>query len=141
MARIERSFEAQGIKTVILRAGAAEKAKTITAQADGAIRISGKPAGGAEDYQSPDPSWKETPASEWGLDFKSQRFGDVLVISTVNEIVYIHHHYTIEDLELTVPAKVTVKLETRALNGDGDPDLSQPGKPRPRHAERTLPYG
>ncbi len=66
------------------------------------------------------------PPSEWGLTFKSQRYGDILVVSSFNEIEHVHHLYYFEKLEIIVPPGVTVKLLNRILNGNGSADLSEP---------------
>ncbi len=79
--------------------------------------MSGLPAGGAKGYHSSDPSWRETLAAEWGLDFVSARHGEVLVISTEKEIHYIHHGYLLQSVELRVPAGVEVAGERRELTG------------------------
>jgi len=64
--------------------------------------------GGAEGYHSPDPFWRETPAKSWGLDFVAKQYGNILVISTKNEIEYIHHHYALENLSVRVPKGIQV---------------------------------
>ena len=124
--RVVRSFPMTRVATVILRAAAADKASVVIEPALKAVEVSGLPLGGAKGYHSPDPNWRETPASEWGLDFETARFGDVLVISTKNEMSYIHHHYALSSLTLRVPAGVKVIRETRQLTGDGKPDLKEP---------------
>jgi hypothetical protein len=77
-------------------------------------------------YHSPDPNWRETPPSEAGLGFVSRRFGGTLVISTFNEISYVHHHYYLDDLRIHVPAGVQVVKEARKLSGNGAGDLHEP---------------
>ena len=123
--RISRSFPAAGIGTVILRAANAEQAKVGTSKTATVI-VSGVPEGGAKGYHPADPNWKETPPEEWGLDFKSKRHGNSLVISTQNEMAYIHHHYDLCDIEIAVPAGVTIAKETRQLSEQGGPDLAPP---------------
>src|SRR5436190_16280602 len=87
---IVREFNAHGISRVILRASAAKTATTTNVVMDAPfVSTTGIPSGGAGGYHSPDPNWRETPASRWGLDFVSRRFGSTLVISTKNEIGYI----------------------------------------------------
>jgi hypothetical protein len=125
-AWISRQFEVDGIRKVILRLGSRDSA-TVTVDASRQdVDVSGLPTGGAAGYHPPDPSWRETPADAWGLDFVSSRSGETLVISTKNEISYIHHHYVLESVVLTVPASIEAVLEARELNGDGTPDLSEP---------------
>jgi hypothetical protein len=124
--RISRSFPAPGVKKIILRAAAAETSEVTTDPAAGAVEGSGVPAGGAAGYHSPNPLWRETPASQWGLDFVSARHGEVLVISTKNEIHYIHHGYFLKSVALRVPAGVEVVRQPRKLTGDGGPDLAAP---------------
>jgi hypothetical protein len=82
--------------------------------------------GGTKGYHSRDPNWKETPPEKWGLGFEWKRFGDVLVVSTRNEIHHIHHLYYLGTLDLTIPPSVTVKRVTRVLTGDGGADLTSP---------------
>ena len=121
---VTRSFDVRGISTVVLRA-----ANASTAEVDRTgdrVEVSGVPEGGARGYHSPDPKWRETPASEWGLDFVAARHGDVLVISTKNEISYIHHRYVLRSLKMKVPAGVKVIRMARELTGQGEPDLSPP---------------
>lgn len=90
------------------------------------VTITGIPSGGADGYYSPNPSWRETPASRWGLDFVSRRFGSALVISTKNEIGYIHHQYTMEQIRVQLPKSLRITRQTRNLTGHGAPDLSPP---------------
>ncbi|MCI0459297.1 MAG: hypothetical protein L0Z62_20300 [Gemmataceae bacterium] len=125
--RISRSFTAAGVKKVVLRAAAADTAEVTADSAAGVVEVSGVPAGGASGYHSPDPNWRETPAAEWGLDFVCAQYGEVLVISTKNEIHYIHHGYFLQSLTLRVPARVEVVKESRKLAGNGAPDLEEPG--------------
>jgi hypothetical protein len=125
-ARISRSFPTAGIKKIIFRASTAESSTVTIDSVAEAIEISGLPAGDAKGYHSPDPNWRETPAAEYGLDFVSAQFGDVLVISTKNEILYIHHHYFLESVALRVPADIEVVRERRKLTGDKGPDLGAP---------------
>lgn len=124
---VTRVFDADGITRVVLRASGAEKA-LVEAAAAGSPRVSvtGTPEGGAAGYHSADPAWQEVPAAEWGLDFVSRRFGPTLVVSTKNEIAYIHHHYVLANLRLRLPAFVVLVRQTRRLTGDGGPDLAPP---------------
>ncbi len=85
-----------------------------------AITASGVPKGGAAGYHPADPSWRETPASQWGLDFQSAAFGPTMVISTSKEISYIHHHYYLDQIRLTVPEGVRVIKENRTLTGKSE---------------------
>ena len=122
---VSQSFPATGITTVVLRAGDAARA-TVHRTSNGKIEISGKAHGGAPGYHSPDPSWRETPAAKWGLDFVAKQYENVLVISTKNEIRYIHHSYYFDSLVLSVPADVKVVPVTREPAESGAPDLSPP---------------
>lgn len=124
--RISRSFSSEGIKKVILRAAQAATSEVVSDPAATEIMVMGVSVGGAQGYHSPDFFWRETPASEWGLDFVSARHGDVLVISTKNEIHYIHHLYLLQSVVLTVPAGVEVVRQAKKLTGDGAPDLEVP---------------
>ena len=125
--RVSRAFSASGISQVVLRASGAPQATVeSTGERTAEIVISGRPSGGAEGYHPTDSKWKETPASEWGLDFESQRFGHILVVSSKNEIEHIHHRYLLEELRLTLPEGVSLVLEERALGPIGAPDLSRP---------------
>lgn len=120
---VRRSFPATGITKLVLRAGDANTATVATGARGSAIEISGIPTGGAKGYHSPDPKWRETPAAERGLDFVSVQRGPVLVVSTKNEMRYIHHHYAFASLAVRVPPGVVVVKEPRTLTGDGAPDL------------------
>jgi len=124
--RISRNFPSAGVKKVILRGGSSDTAEIIAAPGAEVIDVSGIPAGGAKGYHTSNPNWRDTPAAEWGMDFASTRLGDVLVISTRNEIRYIHHSYQLQSIVLRVPEGVEVALERRKLTGDGAPDLSHP---------------
>lgn len=84
------------------------------------------PSRGAAGYHPSDPNWRETPADGWGLDFKEKRFGAVLVVSSYNEIEYIHHYYYFDKLRVERPERVAVTLESRELTGDGEADLGEP---------------
>ena len=125
-ARVDRSFSAAGVKRVILRGATADTAEVTAVPGAEVVEVSGVLAGGAKGYHSPDPSWRETPAAEWGLDFVSARHGEVLVISTKNEIHYIHHAYFLQSVVLRVPAGVEVVRQRRELTGEGAPDLREP---------------
>jgi len=123
-------FDAKGIKRVILRAGEAAEATATVSEDETAspvIKISARPAGGAAGYHPADPHWRETPATAWGMDFAASRFGSTLVISTKNEISYIHHQYLLQDIHISLPSKsLRLIRQPRQLNGDGAPDLSRP---------------
>src|SRR5689334_7120749 len=90
--RVTRTFAVEGIERVIFRAGEAATAK-VTERPGKLLTVSAATVGGAQGYHSPDPNWKETPPTEWGLDFVSRRHGNSLIVSTKNEIRYIHHYY------------------------------------------------
>ena len=125
--RVARVFDADGITRVVLRAGNAADARLGTVPPDPtAVAVSGLPRGGAEGYHPADPNWRETPAAEWGLDFVARRFGATLVISTKNEIEYIHHHYDLEDVAIQLPGRVALVREPRRLSADGAANLSPP---------------
>ncbi len=51
-----------------------------------------------------------------------------MVISSSKEISYIHHHYYLDHIRLTVPEGVRVIKENRTLTGQTAPapDLSKP---------------
>jgi hypothetical protein len=124
-ALVSQTFNAEGIQRVILRSAHAERAKVVAANTM-QITVAGRAQGGAEGYHSPDPNWKEVPASEWGMKFVAKRFGPVLVVSSENEIGYIHHQYAVEAVTVTLPKNVQLIREKRALTGSGDPDLRDP---------------
>ena len=124
-SKVSRTFDAPGITAVVLRAANASDA-LVRESSTAAVQVAGTARGGARGYHAPDPSWRETPASRWGLDFVSKQYGSVLVVSTKNEIHYIHHSYYFDSLEIAVPAGVEVKRSNRELTGSGDPDLSPP---------------
>jgi hypothetical protein len=122
---VSQAFNAEGIQRVILRSAHASRAKAVTANTM-QITVAGRAEGGAQGYHSPDPNWKETPASQWGMKFVAKRFGSVLVVSSENEIGYIHHQYAIDAVTVTLPKGARLVRETRALTGSGDPDLRDP---------------
>ncbi len=126
-SEVARSFDATAIKTVVLRAEQASSAKVVSGST--AITVSGTPSGGALGYHSARPFWRETSPRRWGLDFVGSQFSDVLVISSKNEISYIHHHYYLESITLHIPNGVAVRLEPRPLSENGAPDLHQPSRP------------
>lgn len=81
-AVIENSFPAEGIDRVILRAANAETAVVVNSEDDRLqITLSGKASGGTLGYHPADPKWKETPASQWGMQFVSKRVGSTLIVS------------------------------------------------------------
>lgn len=123
---ISRPCPTIGIKKVILRAAHAEKCKVIVDPEVEQIEIKGLPVGGAKGYHPIDRNWRETPPSKWGFEFVYRTYGDLLVISTKGEIHYIHHHYVLTDLELSIPPGVEVVLEKRKLNGKGRANLDLP---------------
>ena len=124
---IVREFDAHGISRVILRASAADTATTTNVIMDAPlVTVIGTPSGGAGGYHPSDSNWRETPASRWGLDFVSRRFGSILVISTKNEIGYIHHRYTLKQIRVQLPESVRIVHQTRKLTGDGAPNRSPP---------------
>jgi len=124
---LSRAFPASGVSTVLFRASAAESASVSFSETNPpSVTVSAKREGGASGYHSADPNWRETPASEWGLDFVARTSGSTLIISSKNEIGYIHHHYTLEQIHLTLPKGVRLVRETRKLTGDGAPNLGIP---------------
>jgi hypothetical protein len=123
---IVSKFAATGVSRVVLRASDAENVTVRLILGSMEVGISGVPSGGAKGYHSPDPNWKETPASDWGMKFVGQRFGSTLVISSMNETRYIHHRYTIQDIVVELPQGIELKKENRQLSGDGAPDLREP---------------
>ena len=124
--RLSESYESAGITRVILRAAAADAAKTEQAARAEPIAITGQATGGAEGYHAADPKWRETSAADWGLGFVALRSGTTVVISSKNEIDYIHHHYLIADIVLRLPPSIELVRHTRTLSGSGEADLSPP---------------
>jgi hypothetical protein len=116
-------FTANDIMSVVLRTEEAPQAKIVLDQNATDIVIAAKPAGGVIGYHSSAPDWKETPAADWGLDLTGRKFGNRLVISSKNEMQFMHHHYYLEEISIRVPSGVRVDLQTRKLTGDGSPDL------------------
>ena len=53
----------------------------------------------------------------------SERRGTALIVSTKNEMRYLHHYYAFKSLTVRVPTGVLVVPEARTLTGDGAPDL------------------
>jgi hypothetical protein len=129
LASVSRSFALAGATAVQVRAGDACCARVVRIAKGDLVTVSGKAIGGAAGYHG-GPDWKETPASEWGLSFESRHRGSKLIVSTVNEISYIHHLYYLTDLVITVPEGVAIVLVPRTLDGDGDPDLEPEPKIR-----------
>ena len=123
---ISQEFEADQITQVIIRAGSITDGTVVKRSKSPMVKILGIPSGGTKGYHPSDKNWKETPAKDWGLSFEAKRFGSILVISSKNEIAYIHHHYWLANIEIEVPAEVQVILSPRKLNGKGEPDLSEP---------------
>ena len=120
------TFPAAGIEKVVLRASAAEQATVVPLEESAvSIIVSAVPSGGARGYRPPDPNWKEKTPTEWGLRFVAQQYGATLVISSLNEIHHIHHHYTLESIRIELPANVELVRERRVLSGDGRPDLAR----------------
>jgi hypothetical protein len=131
-SRVTRSFPAGGIGTVVLRAELAEKAAVKVNPGAEAVTVSGIPEGDAVGYHPPQPGWKQTPPEEWGLDFAARLYGGTLVVSTVNEIEFIHHYYHLCDIEIGVPETVKVIRQKRKLSGSRQSDLTPadlPGQP------------
>ncbi len=122
--QVMKSFPGAGVSRVVFRAAFARDARVTSAQGHD-ILVTGTPRGGAPGYHAPDGRWRESAASEWGLDFRGQAFGETLVISTFNEIRFIHHSYYLDQVVISVPTGVEVALEARQLSGDGAPDLRQ----------------
>jgi hypothetical protein len=123
---VVRSFPAQGIQTVILRAWQAEPASVVTEPGTTVVMISGIPAGGSIGYHSSDPFYRDPHPNAVGLDFAAKIYGQTLVISSVNETHFIHHTYGFARLALVVPEGVKVVKEQRQLTRDGSPSLSPP---------------
>jgi len=124
-ADVSADFPIAGVTRVIFRAANTKDAK-VTKGAAGHVSLKGRAQGGAAGYHSSDPNWKETKAKDWGLGFVSKQYGDTLVVSTLGEILYIHHSYYIDGISITVPQNVNVVLVTRRLNGEGAADLTPP---------------
>jgi len=110
--RITRSFPADGVTKLLVRAAEIQSATITTGAPASAIEISGVPTGDARGYHPSDPNWRETPAERWGFDFVAERHGDVFVVSTKGEIGYIHHHYVLDGLRIRVP-RVSRSSESR----------------------------
>lgn len=125
-AVISREFDANQITRVIVRSAYVTRGTVIKQAKSATVKISGTPSGGAKGYHPSDKKWKETPARDWGLSFESKTFGNTLVISSKNEIAFMHHWYWLLNIELEVPSGIQVVLSPRELNGDGKPDLSEP---------------
>ena len=121
-----RNFAVAGVEHVIIRAERAAQAEVVAGADPDIVRVCGLASGGAAGYHPSDPNWRETAAEDWGLGLKAKRFGTVLVVSSYNEIEYIHHYYSFDSLRVESPEGVTVTLEGRTLNGDGEADLTPP---------------
>ena len=125
-SRITRAFSADGVTKLVVRAAEIQSAIITTDAPPGTVEVSGVPTGNARGYHPSDSKWRETPAECWGFDFVSQRYGEVLVVSTKSEIDYIHHHYVLDSMQIRVPARIEVVRQQRQLSGSGKPDLSAP---------------
>ena len=123
---IEVSFSLDGINEVIFRSSDALNSSVVVSDELKGIEVVAQAVGGAEGYHSSDPNWKETSASKWDMTFVSAKFSDVLVISSKNEIQYIHHGYFLRNISISIPGNVSVVKESREITGDGAPDLSAP---------------
>jgi len=123
--QVMKSFPGAGVSRVVFRAAFAREAR-VTSAAGHDILVTGTTRGGAPGYRAPDGQWRESAASEWGLDFRGKASGETLVISTFNEIRFIHHSYFLDQLVISVPTGVEVSLEARQLSGDGAADLAEP---------------
>lgn len=125
--RWEFTFPSNEVRTLELRSEQALNARIIETDEGSTIRVSAKPVGGAAGYFPAagmyEKPWKETKPADWGLGFQARRYGSRLVVSSVNEISYIHHYYALEDIEVVVPRGLRVRLIKRELNGHGAPDL------------------
>lgn len=122
------SFAVTGIDTVIVRSRRAKDAEVVESRLGEEIAIHARPQGGAAGYHPSDPSWRETNATDWGMGFTARRYGATLIISSVNEISYIHHDYYLDDIQIVKPPHVRIRLEKRIMDGDdgeGSPDLSR----------------
>jgi len=122
--QVVKSFSGAGVSRVVFRATLARDARVTSAEGHDIV-VTGTPRGGAAGYHPPAGTWREESASEWGLDFRGKAYGKTLVISTFNEIRYIHHSYYLDQLVISVPAGVEVALEARQPSGDGAPDLGE----------------
>ncbi len=120
------TFSPEGVSKVIIRASLAKEAKVDNSQSGSNIFVTGTPSGGSPGYHPASGGEKEIPAEKWGLKFVGEKVGTVLVISSKNEISYIHHHYYLSEIQVKVPPNIQVILETRNLSGNGAPDLSAP---------------
>ena len=122
--RVCRDFNALGVSHVIFRAERAFDATILQSTDPGTVSVCGVAKGGVEGYHPPASNWRETPLSEWGLDFISKRFANAFIISTENEMQYIHHYYYLDNLVVRMPEGIAVQKVRRILTGDGLPDLS-----------------
>ena len=121
-----QSFDASGFKTVVVRGFRAPAANTSRTAPGDAIRLCATPKGRAGAYHSRDRNWRETPPEEWGLAFVAKPFGELLLISSKNEIDYVHHLYYLDEIIIELPEALRLRLEGKRLNGNGAPDLSEP---------------
>ena len=124
---VTAEFPSAGITTVVLRAqAAADAAVAVVEPGLASIKVSAMPAGapGAITRRIRTGGKLRRRSGGWGLS--RSPLAATLVISTRNEIHYIHHAYTLQGIRLEVPAGVVVVRETRVLSGDGAPDLKSP---------------
>jgi hypothetical protein len=126
---VQQQFALKGIKKVIIRSQLIDSAKVSrvsSVKGSQRLMVSGRPEGDAKGYHPSNPNWKETPADKAGLSFASKRYGDVLVVSSVNEFRYIHHYYYLSNITVRVPANVVLVKQARKLDGNKEPDLRTP---------------
>jgi hypothetical protein len=121
--RMQCVFPVKNFGRVEIRSALAEAAVVTHDSAATDLTISAKPTGGAVGYHSPDPNWKPTPAADWGMKFVASNLGSRLIVSSFNEISYIHDQYRFSDIRISAPPQLRVKLVNRQLSGDGGPDL------------------
>lgn len=119
---VSRAFAPGDAAEVHIRAELADCIRVERVAADSPITVAGRASGGAGGYHG---AGGTTSARYWGLSFEARRLGNKLIISTFNEIDYIHHHYYLDALVLKVPKGISVVLTPRKLDGDGAADLDE----------------
>jgi hypothetical protein len=102
--RMQCVFPVKNFGRVEIRSALAEAAVVTHDSAATDLTISAKPTGGA-------------------VGFVASNLGSRLIVSSFNEISYIHDQYRFSDIRISAPPQLRVKLVNRQLSGDGGPDL------------------
>ncbi len=112
--RIVFSTPAEGISQITVRAWKAPAAKVIEEQR-ATIEVSGLPSLAANGFHDPSPAGREKPAEQMPFEFNLARYGSVAIISSKGELVYPHHHYCLDAIEIHIPKGMRLMRERQML--------------------------